>query len=58
MEKLTNVAIKFIIFDPVFNVADTAISTGVGLLIVFNKSIFPKKKPDASEIIAEEHDLN
>ena len=26
----------------VFNVADVAISTGVGMLIVFNKKTFPK----------------
>ena len=32
----------FSFFDPVFNVADIAISTGVGLLLVFNKKVFPK----------------
>ena len=45
---------NFSFFDPVFNVADTAISTGVGLLVVFNKTIFPKKTVNASDSIAEE----
>ena len=35
---------QFRFFEPVFNIADTAISTGVGILIVFNKKAFPKKE--------------
>lgn len=33
----------FTFFDPVFNIADMSISTGVGLLIAFNRRAFPKK---------------
>lgn len=32
----------FTFFEPVFNVADVAISTGFGLLVFFNKRAFPK----------------
>jgi len=38
----------FSFFDPVFNLADTAISLGVGLLLVFNKKAFPKEEDNAS----------
>ena len=32
----------FTFFNPVFNIADMAISTGVGILIIFNRRAFPK----------------
>jgi signal peptidase II len=34
----------FTFFEPVFNIADMAISTGFMMLLVFNKKAFPKKK--------------
>jgi signal peptidase II len=34
----------FTFFEPVFNIADTAISAGVILLLLFNKRAFPKEE--------------
>jgi len=42
---------QFTFFDPVFNIADMAISTGVGILLVFNKRAFAK--PVQSEVVNE-----
>lgn len=41
----------FTFFDPVFNVADMAISTGIGMLIVFNTKAFhdPEDAPNTSD---------
>jgi signal peptidase II len=33
---------EFTFFNAIFNVADMAISTGVGILLVFNKKAFHK----------------
>jgi len=41
---------RFRFFEPVFNIADTAISTGVGILIVFNKKAFPKQEDKKEEV--------
>lgn len=41
---------RFRFFEPVFNIADTAISTGVGILIVFNKKAFPKQADNKEEV--------
>ena len=35
---------NFRFFEPVFNIADTAISTGVGILVFFNKKAFGKQQ--------------
>ena len=34
----------FTFFNAIFNVADFAISCGIGLLILFNKTVFPEEK--------------
>ncbi len=38
---------NFTFFEPVFNIADMAISTGIGVLIFFNKKAFGTKKVEA-----------
>lgn len=40
----------FTFFNAIFNVADTAISTGVGLLIFFNKHAFPKEETEVNTV--------
>ena len=46
----------FTFFDPVFNIADMAISTGVGILLVFNKKVFPPKEELVVETVSSEEE--
>ncbi|MEQ5790148.1 lipoprotein signal peptidase [Muricauda sp. NFXS6] len=46
---------RFRFFEPVFNIADTAISTGVGILIVFNKKAFPKQDDEMKETVNDQN---
>lgn len=39
----------FTFFEPVFNIADTSISVGVALLILFHKKAFPKEKEENNQ---------
>jgi signal peptidase II len=41
----------FTFFEPVFNIADMAISSGVGMLLIFNKKAFPKEKSSEKTIL-------
>lgn len=46
---------KFVrFFDPVFNIADVAISTGIGILLVFNKRAFKSDKSETKTDISLE----
>ncbi|WP_179348916.1 lipoprotein signal peptidase [Winogradskyella pacifica] len=45
----------FSIFDPVFNVADMAISSGIGILIVFNKKAFDDEPSKIETPDSESH---
>ena len=47
----------FLFFEPVFNIADIAISTGIGTLLFFNKRAFSNKNPEEPTIATSQEEL-
>ncbi len=44
---------RFMFFRPVFNIADTAITTGISMIVVFQKRYFPEEKKADEQTSAE-----
>lgn len=44
----------FLFFRPVFNIADTAITTGIGMIVVFQKRYFPQEKSEETVVDSTE----
>lgn len=44
---------EFIFFRPVFNIADSSITVGIFIIMIFYRSFFDQKKEDASEETAD-----
>ncbi|MFX0556276.1 lipoprotein signal peptidase [Maribacter sp. CXY002] len=49
---------NFRFFEPVFNIADTAISTGVGILLVFNKKAFKNSADEEHQSVKDDHEVS
>lgn len=47
----------FQFFRPVFNIADTSITTGVFMLLIFQKKFYPKKETEAEPVKESEPEL-
>lgn len=49
---------NFLFFRPVFNIADTAISVGIGMIILFQKRWFEEEEEDNAEFKTKASEIN